>query len=145
MSRSVKGFASDRYSRQVNVGEFYDDVRRRFSSETAYGLRWRSSADPGVLFGLHWVEDTREIYVLREPQSQWVVNHFGDAFPTSLGIRDDAYWVEILGWAESEEILNEALDGWQAQMDQPDSLQWVRARLKDAETRTEISRRGTAS
>jgi hypothetical protein len=121
----------------VNVKEFYDgDSRRRGSAEVAYGLKWQSAADRSVLFGLHWVEDTREIYALREPQSQWIVNHYGDAFPVSLGIKDDAYWVEILGWAETEAILDEALEGWEAQMDQPDSLQWVRSRLKDAEART---------
>ncbi len=74
--------------------------------------------------------------MLREPQSQWIVNPYGDAFPVSLGIKDDEYWVEILGWAETETILDEALEGWEAHMDQQNSLQWVRARLKDAEART---------
>lgn len=122
----------------MNVKEFYDeDVRRRLSTETAYGRRWRLASDEAALFGLHWIQDTREIYIFRGPQPPLPTGfdaRMGVSF--TLPLDNDEYGVEVLGWAESEEALEQALDGWEAQMNEPNSLQWVRARLKDAEART---------
>ena len=53
----------------MNVDEFYaEDERRRASDEVSFGGEWRVASDPYVLYGIHWIEDTGEVYALRGPQ-----------------------------------------------------------------------------
>jgi len=123
----------------VNVSEFYaEDVRRRESVEVAFGLEWRVDTDPTVLYSVHWIVDTREIYILREPQPPRPMGfdpRLGRSF--LLPLKKDALRVEVLGWAENRQAIEVALDGWQGQMDGPNSLQWVRDRLEEAAQATQ--------
>ncbi|HEV2760543.1 MAG TPA: hypothetical protein VGV86_13340 [Acidimicrobiales bacterium] len=116
----------------MNVKEFYDeDDRRRRSREVAFGLGWTIDSDPFVLYGLHWIEETREIYVVRGPQ----IPQSPDAWDTDVPfwpVMEDAYEAILLGWADSEEILHAVLDGWQHRMTEANGLQWVRIRLYQA-------------
>ncbi|MFN2606320.1 MAG: hypothetical protein ABR511_00285 [Acidimicrobiales bacterium] len=122
----------------MNVTEFYaEDARRRESAEVAFGLEWRVATDATVLFGLHWIAETREIYVLREPQPPLRTAfdpHIGATF--TLPLKEDALEVELLGWAEDRQALEASLDGWNDHMADPDSLQWVRDRLEEAAVAT---------
>jgi len=52
----------------TTVKQFYADRGRSESAETTFGLEWTLDADPHVIYGLHWVEVTKEVYVLRGPQ-----------------------------------------------------------------------------
>jgi len=53
------------YSAPVDIEEFYDEDERRRSSAN---LSWALNADKyGVRHELNWVEDTGELYVMREP------------------------------------------------------------------------------
>lgn len=122
-----------RTSDGVNVWEFYgEDERRRESPEVHYGLDWRSAAEPWAVFGLHWIEDTHEIFVLRAPDPRILrslASPFGGV-PLRLG--GGYLRVEVLGWADDKQVLDRALAGWQSRMSGFDSLQWVRDRLDQA-------------
>jgi len=50
----------------VDIEEFYDaDDRRRQSAEIELGGDWHDAK--GVRYELNWIEDTGELYVMREP------------------------------------------------------------------------------
>lgn len=116
----------------MNVKQFYDeDERRRISREVAFGLGWTIDSDPFVLYGLHWVEDTREIYVVRGPRIPLSPEAWDPDVPF-WPVMEDAYEAIILGWADSEEVLRAVLNGWEQRMVEANSLQWVRTRLYEA-------------
>ena len=51
----------------MDIDEFYEaDPRRRASAELELGTEWRDA--DGVRYELNYVEDTGELYVLREPE-----------------------------------------------------------------------------
>ena len=61
---------------RVDIEEFYDaDERRRRSAELELGRDWKD--DHGVRYELNWVEDTGELYVMREPVPHDVADPFG--------------------------------------------------------------------
>lgn len=124
----------------MTVAEFYADERRRASREVVFGREWTIDSDPSVLYSLHWIEDTEEIYVLRGPQAPAEI--FTPYPPNSSAppfISGKAYEVIVLGCAYDQGVLRLALDGWEEQMAQPNSLQWVRERLFDAAGGTTIN------
>jgi len=80
----------------VNVRQFYLDERRRTSDEATFGLEWTLDADPDARYGLHWIERTKEIYVLRGPTSPLFLRNGspgGGAIPPSFA--DDEYEVVV--------------------------------------------------
>lgn len=130
----------DCMNERMTLSEFYADERRRTSAEVAFGHGWTIDSDPSVLYSLHWIERTGEIYVLRGPQSPAeVFTPFPPSSSAGVFIANDAYEVIVLGRAEDEAVLRRALDGWEAQMGGPNSLQWVRERLYDAAGGTAIN------
>jgi len=50
--------------------------------------------------------------------------------------------IHFLGWADDRAALDRALAGWERQMDEPDSLAWVREQLTLAAAETERERVG---
>ncbi len=128
----------------MNVSEFYaEDFRRRESVEVAFGLEWRVNEDPTVHYGLHWIEETREIYVLREPQPPLPMGFDPRIeFTFALPLKKDEYQVELGGWAEDRQAIEKALDGWRTHMGDPNGLQWVRDRLEEAAAATQRERGG---
>lgn len=124
----------------MTLAEFYADDRRRTSREASFGTAWSLDADPYVIYSVRWVEQTKEIYALRGPQAPVDASgpYFGSTAPVVLFV-DEAYEVIVLGRAEDEAVLRRALEGWEAQMGRPNSLQWVRERLYDAAGRTAIN------
>ena len=124
----------------MTVSEFYADERRRASREVVFGREWTIDSDPRVIYSLYWIEDTKEIYVLRGPQAPPEI--FTPYPPNSSAapfIAGDAYEVIVLGRAADEAVLRRTLDGWEEQMGQPNGLQWVRERLYDAAGGTTIN------
>ena len=121
----------------MTVKQFYGDRRRAESAEITFGLEWTLDADPQVIYGLHWIEFTKEVYVLRGPQAPIDSSppYFGNT-AAGVFVGADAYEVIVLGTADSAQILGEVLDGWEHQMSRPNSLQWVRGRLYEAAGRT---------
>ena len=118
----------------LNVKQFYLDERRRASCEVAFGLEWTVSSDPDATYGVHWIEATKEVYVLRGPKSPIFLPNslYGGASTVAPRFADDEYEVIVLGKVASKEVLGEALEGWEEQMAGPTSLQLIRERLDDA-------------
>ena len=124
----------------MSLSEFYADERRHRSREVSFGLGWTLDSDPYVIYSVHWIESTKEIYVLRGPQSpvEAYAPYFPNSSPPSF-FANDAYEIIVLGRAEDEAVLRRALDGWEAQMTRPNSLRWVRERLYAAAGQTTIN------
>ena len=116
----------------MNVDEFYaEDECRRASDEVSLGSEWRVASDPYVLYGIHWIEDTGEVYALRGPQPS-VLDFSGEVGGSPVSLAKDAYEVTVLGRVATRDVLVSVLDGWQHQMAEPDSLAWARRRIADA-------------
>jgi hypothetical protein len=98
----------------MDIEEFYDqDERRRSSEEIQFGRDWYGN---DVRFEVAWVADTGEVYAMAEPFSR-------------RGISIESVTVEVLAVIDSRDEIDDALTGWQDAMSQPNSLQWVRARV----------------
>jgi hypothetical protein len=116
----------------VDIEEFYDgDARRRDSAEIELGTEWRNKA--GVRFELSWVQDTGELYVMREPVPyQWmgpfggIHVQAGDRAPT------DGMTVAVVAKIPTRAELEEILAGWEVEMPKPDSTAWLEDRLQAA-------------
>ena len=117
--------------------EFYAaDPRRQRSAEVEYGSGWRHNTDPAATYSLRWITETREICAVRHPNAPPGVStvmwpDFSPPLPTSAG----AYTVKVVGRVQTKEVLDEALAGWERQVDRPNSLQWIHDRLSEASFR----------
>lgn len=118
----------------VDIEEFYDaDPRRRESAEIELGRDWRDA--DGVRYELSWVEDTGELYMMREPVPGGWADPFGGIHAS--GTREiDAREVEemtlaVLGTVPTQEQLERDLDGWEEAMERPDGVQWLADRLRE--------------
>jgi hypothetical protein len=113
----------------VNIKEFYDrDERRRASDEIEVGDSWLDENDQSATYQVSWIKQTKEIYALREPPAPMRKDALGETIAVS--IPDESLEVEVLGLISSEEELQELLRGWQQAMREPNSLAWVRERLR---------------
>ncbi len=121
------------YSAWVDIEDFYDaDERRRRSAELELGRDWHDQH--GVRYELNWVEDTGELYVLREPVPTETVDPFGGIHVVgSHGVDQsevEGMTVSVVGTVERREELERAVDGWEGAMAQPDSVAWLVDRLR---------------
>jgi len=116
----------------VDIEEFYDqDERRRGSAEIELGREWRDRF--GVRYELNWVEDTGELYVMREP----VPHEWADPFGGIHVKLDDetameAMTVAVVGTVAPRSALEAAIAGWEDAMGQSDSVGWLVDRLRGA-------------
>lgn len=115
----------------MDIEEFYNsDERRRASSELELGRDWHDSA--GTRYELSWVEDTGELYAMREPSGPGgYVDPFGDWFSGHLST--SAVTVRILAHVPERAELERVLAGWQEAMPGRDSTAWVVERLRAAD------------
>jgi hypothetical protein len=110
----------------MDIEEFYDaDERRRRSEEVELGTEWHDA--DGARYEVSWVQDTGELYVMREPSVPMSVDPFGDLW--GPGVHTDAVTVAVVGWIPDRARLDQTLDGWQAAMGQADSVSWLAGRL----------------
>jgi hypothetical protein len=119
----------------VDIAEFYDaDDRRRRSAEVELGTEWRDRS--GVRYELCWVEDTGELYVMREPPPREWEDPFGGIH---VNVREnaptDGMTVDVVAHIGSQDELHRVLDGWPEAMGQPDSVHWLVDRLNEAGVR----------
>ena len=116
----------------MDIGQFYDDDdRRRQSAEIELGTEWRDSQ--GVRYELNWIEDTGELYVMREPAPPAWEDPFGDIYVrTSDRAPITGMTVVVIAHIEERERLEEILKGWPQAMDRADSVSWLAKRLKSA-------------
>ncbi len=113
----------------MDIAGFYDaDERRRQSAEVELGTEWRDGS--GVRHELSWVQDTGELYVMREPVPGVWEDPFGDMIVDEASVHDES--VSVIGRIATHEQLEEVLAGWQDAMARPDGLHWVAERLRAA-------------
>ena len=116
----------------MDIEEFYDaDERRRASAEIELGTEWRDKA--GVRYELNWVEDTGELYVMREPVPHEWTDPFGGIH---VNAGEDAptagMTVAVVARIATRDELERILSGWEARMDMPDSTGWLETVLRTA-------------
>ena len=117
------------YARNVNIEEFYAaDERRRASTEVEFGREWRDGAN--VRYELSWVQDTGELYLMREPIPSAYEDPLGDFDVDSANLED--LLVSVLGVESSHERLEEILVGWPEAMAAPQGVEWLAERLRSA-------------
>ncbi len=117
----------------MDIEEFYDaDERRRRSAELELGRDWHDRS--GVRYELSWVEDTGELYVMREPVPTETLDPFGGIHVAGSHGVDEAevqgMSVAVVGSVQRREDLERAVVGWQEAMAEPDSVAWLVARLR---------------
>lgn len=116
----------------VDIEEFYDeDERRRGSAELELGREWRDRY--GVRYELNWVEDTGELYVMREP----VPHEWADPFGGIHVKKDDetameAMTVAVVATVADRATLEATVAGWEDAMGRSDSVEWLVERLRGA-------------
>jgi hypothetical protein len=112
----------------MDLEEFYEaDERRRRSAELEFGRDW---SDENGRCGVSWIEDTGELYLMREPN----VGAWGTAFgDMHVGhVSEHALGVEVLGTVSGRPAIEGAMSGWEQAMRAADGLAWVRDRVLHA-------------
>ena len=114
----------------VDIEEFYDeDPRRRTSNEVEYGQDWLDAN--GLRYEVSWVEDTGELYLMREPDGGVVGDAFGDMVVRHVSEHD--LGVEIVGVIQGRDAISAVMSGWEQQMPKPDGIAWLRDRIDTAD------------
>ena len=113
----------------MDIEEFYAaDERRRHSAELEFGRDW---SDAGRRCEVSWVEDTGELYLMREPDGAVVGDAFGDMVVRHVSEHD--LGVEILGVVPGRDAISAVMSGWEQQMRKPDGIAWLRDRIDSAD------------
>jgi hypothetical protein len=120
----------------MDIDEFYEaDPRRRASAELELGTEWRDAN--GVRHELNYVEDTGELYVLREPWPHEVGDPFGGVhFSISPG-SEHTMTVHVIAHIDTVDQVHKILDGWQDVMlygsgEHGSAAEWLGKRLQAA-------------
>ena len=115
----------------MDIDEFYDaDPRRRPSAELELGAEWKDA--DGVLHELNYIEDTGELYVLREPAPHVSEDPFGGLRVKAPPGYDKKMTVHVIAKIPSAQELHTILSGWQEAMRREDGAQWLGDRLRAA-------------
>lgn len=115
----------------MDIEEFYDgDPRRRPSAEIELGTEWRDTH--GVRYELTWVEDTGELYVIREPSPHIVEDPFGGTHSSIRHSEEVKMTVNVVGQIATHDQLEEILAGWPEAMAGNDGAEWLAERLRSA-------------
>jgi hypothetical protein len=113
----------------MDIEEFYAaDERRRHSAELEFGRDW---SDAGRRCEVSWVEDTGELYLMREPDGAVVGDAFGDMVVRHVSEHD--LEVEIVGVIPGRDTIGAVMSGWEQQMPKPDGVAWLRDRIDTAD------------
>jgi len=103
----------------MDIDEFYDqNPTRRASEEIEFGREW---SENDLQFEVSWIADTGEVYAMAEPLSR-------------REISAESVTVEILAVIHDRAVLDSLLSGWREEMEKPNSLVWVRARVAGADS-----------
>lgn len=113
----------------MDIEGFYDlDQRRRLSAEVELGTEWTDRS--AVRYELNWIEDTAELYVMREPVPYGYEDPLGDTIVDNVPVQ--GMTVAVIGQIATREVLERVLQGWEEAVGQPDSVSWLIARLKES-------------
>jgi hypothetical protein len=114
----------------VDIEAFYEqNEARRESAEVEYGDEWTDAS--GNRYELAWVEDTGELYLMVEPDAVVTEDMFGDFLVSDEPVAE--LQVMVVATIRSENDLEDRLSGWESQMGEENSLQWLHQRLGAAE------------
>jgi hypothetical protein len=115
----------------MDIEEFYDaDARRRPSAEIELGTDWRDTH--GTRYELNYVEDTGELYVMREPAPHVREDPFGGLHVSTGPGYEDKMTVHVVAKIDSVDLLHQILDGWQGAMGGDKGAEWLADRLHAA-------------
>ena len=115
----------------MDIDEFYEaDPRRRASAELELGSEWLDK--DGVRRELNYVEDTGELYALREPAPHVTEDPFGGLFVKAPPGYEKKMTVHVIANIASKDGLHKILEGWQQHMSATDGPQWLGDRLRAA-------------
>ena len=117
--------------RPMDIDEFYEaDPRRRSSAELELGTEWLDA--DGIRHELNYVEDTGELYVLREPAPHVTEDPFGGLFVKAPPGYEHKMTVHVIASIPTKDELHGILAGWQDHMSAKDGPQWLGDRLREA-------------
>jgi hypothetical protein len=112
----------------MDIEEFYAaDERRRKSAELEFGRDW---SDVNGRSGVSWVEDTGEVYVMREPNAAVTGSGAGDL--ELVPMSDHGLVVEVLGVVMGRPAVEGVMSGWEQKMRSADGIVWLRDRIEHA-------------
>lgn len=115
----------------MDIDEFYEgDPRRRRSAELELGAEWLD-ADK-VRHELNYVEDTGELYVLREPAPHVTEDPFGGLYVRASPDYDRKMTVHVVAHIATKDDVHRILEGWQEAMKRADGANWLGDRLREA-------------
>ncbi len=100
------------------------------SAELELGSEWLDK--DGVRHELNYVEDTGELYVLREPAPHVTEDPFGGLFVKAPPGYEHKMTVHVIAQIDTKDDLHRILDGWQEAMGSDDAAQWLGDRLRAA-------------
>ena len=113
----------------MDIEHFYDgNPKRRSSKEYSFGRDWTDAG--GTRWELNWVEDTGEVYLMREAEEPLVMDPLGDTAVPKMSA--DQVTVEILGEIGSLQDVEDAFSGWSEAQAGEASIDWIRQRMADA-------------
>jgi len=120
-----------RQNGRVDLEAFYDaDPRRRHSEELEFGNDWM---DKGARTQVSWVEDTGELYAMRDPLGNLQADVIGDV--RALPVADEQLTVEVIGVVNGRDAIGAVMSGWEGAMTaSDDSISWVRDRVANADS-----------
>ncbi len=115
----------------MDIDEFYEaDPRRRASAELELGAEWLDKDN--VRHELNYVEDTGELYVLREPSPHVSEDPFGGMHVKPSPDYDKKMTVHVIANIPTKDDVHRILKGWQDHMMTPDGAQWLGDHLRAA-------------
>jgi hypothetical protein len=115
----------------MDIDEFYEaDPRRRASAELELGAEWLDV--DGVRHELNYVEDTGELYVLREPSPHISEDPFGGMHVSAPPGYDGKMTVHVIALIPSVDEVHRILKGWQEAMQGDHGADWLGQQLRAA-------------
>jgi hypothetical protein len=113
----------------VDIEEFYGaNPARQTSEEFEFGQDWHDA--DGNRAEVSWVQDTGELYCMREPTEPIVIDTLGGEYMQPLPEKELV--VEVLGTIPTLEAVESTLAGWSDAMKGQDSLTWLKERVASA-------------
>lgn len=117
--------------RRMNIDQFYEgDPRRRPSAEIELGSDWLDTA--GVRHELNYVEDTGELYVMREPAPHVTEDPFGGLYVSTGPGFEKQMTVHVVAHIDTVDNMHLILKGWQEAMATAGGATWLGDRLRAA-------------
>jgi hypothetical protein len=102
----------------IEIGDVYGAPADRRGTDLRFGEEWTRRSEPHARFAVYWVPRTHELLVMRKT-------------PPSQLARTQQPIVERLG-VVTKSALEGIMEGWETAMALPNSVGWVRARLRSA-------------